>query len=60
MLETQSERFMEFPTANQMNEREKQMIQDIGNDETDAVQAVAAAGGRLSRASSSSQDKRRN
>ena len=60
MLETQSERFMEFPTANQMNEREKQMIQDIGNDETDAVQAVTAAGGRLSHASSSSQDKRRN
>jgi len=63
MLETQSERFVEFPTEKEIKEARRQNTlakHGGGHDESSALPAAAAAGGKLSHASSFSQDKRHN
>ena len=59
MLETQSERFVEFPTEKETKEARRQMTHGGGHNESGALTG-AAPGGKLSQASSYSQDRRHN
>ena len=57
MLETQSERFMEFPIDEEMKDIDKRSTQNAGSNEGDVTQETAGVGGKLPPASPRALDK---